>query len=65
MIPKGFVFLTLEDETGISNVIIRPDFFGRGDSRSDPAGLYHARRGPGAAPRQPALPLRRLRARVV
>lgn len=26
---KGFVFLTLEDETGISNVIIRPDLFDR------------------------------------
>jgi error-prone DNA polymerase len=26
---KGFVFLTLEDETGISNVIIRPDLFER------------------------------------
>jgi error-prone DNA polymerase len=24
---KGFVFLTLEDETGISNVIVRPDLF--------------------------------------
>ena len=24
---KGFVFLTLEDETGIANVIIRPDVF--------------------------------------
>ena len=24
---KGFVFLTLEDETGISNVIIRPDLY--------------------------------------
>jgi error-prone DNA polymerase len=24
---KGFAFLTLEDETGISNVIIRPDLF--------------------------------------
>ncbi|MCL4814752.1 MAG: error-prone DNA polymerase, partial [Vicinamibacteraceae bacterium] len=24
---KGFVFLTLEDETGISNVIVRPDVF--------------------------------------
>ena len=24
---KGFVFLTLEDETGISNIIIRPDLF--------------------------------------
>ena len=24
---KGFVFLTLEDETGISNVIIRPDVY--------------------------------------
>jgi error-prone DNA polymerase len=26
---KGFVFLTLEDETGVSNVIIRPDLFAR------------------------------------
>lgn len=26
---KGFVFLTLEDETGISNVIVRPDIFAR------------------------------------
>jgi error-prone DNA polymerase len=26
---KGFVFLTLEDETGVSNVIIRPDLFDR------------------------------------
>ena len=26
---QGFVFLTLEDETGISNVIIRPDLFDR------------------------------------
>ena len=26
---KGFVFLTLEDETGISNVIIRPDLYDR------------------------------------
>jgi error-prone DNA polymerase len=26
---KGFVFLTLEDETGISNIIIRPDLFAR------------------------------------
>ncbi len=26
---KGFVFLTLEDETGISNIIIRPDLFVR------------------------------------
>jgi error-prone DNA polymerase len=24
---KGFVFLTLEDETGIANVIIRPDVY--------------------------------------
>ena len=22
---KGFVFLTLEDETGVSNIIVRPD----------------------------------------
>jgi error-prone DNA polymerase len=26
---KGFVFLTLEDETGIANVIVRPDVFDR------------------------------------
>ncbi|HEX6210933.1 MAG TPA: error-prone DNA polymerase [Methylomirabilota bacterium] len=26
---KGFVFLTLEDETGISNVIVRPDVYDR------------------------------------
>ena len=26
---KGFVFLTLEDETGISNIIIRPDVYAR------------------------------------
>jgi len=26
---KGFVFLTLEDETGIANVIVRPDVFSR------------------------------------
>jgi error-prone DNA polymerase len=26
---KGFVFLTLEDETGIANVIVRPDVFAR------------------------------------
>ncbi len=26
---KGFVFLTLEDETGIANVIVRPDLFAR------------------------------------
>lgn len=24
---KGFVFLTIEDETGIANIIIRPDLF--------------------------------------
>ena len=24
---KGFVFLTLEDETGVSNIIVRPDVF--------------------------------------
>jgi error-prone DNA polymerase len=24
---KGFVFLTLEDETGIANIIVRPDIF--------------------------------------
>jgi error-prone DNA polymerase len=26
---KGFVFLTLEDETGITNIIVRPDLFDR------------------------------------
>ena len=26
---KGFVFLTLEDETGIVNIIFRPDLFAR------------------------------------
>jgi error-prone DNA polymerase len=26
---KGFVFLTLEDETGIANIIVRPDLFQR------------------------------------
>jgi len=25
---KGFVFLTLEDETGIANIIVQPDLFG-------------------------------------
>ena len=24
---KGFVFLTLEDETGVANIIVRPDVF--------------------------------------
>jgi len=26
---KGFVFLTLEDETGIANVIVAPDLYAR------------------------------------
>ena len=26
---KGFVFFTLEDETGIANIIVRPDLFAR------------------------------------
>ena len=26
---KGFVFLTLEDETGIANIIVRPDVYAR------------------------------------
>ena len=26
---KGFVFLTLEDETGIANIVVRPDVFAR------------------------------------
>jgi len=33
---KGFVFLTLEDETGIANIIIRPDLFS--DHRKDVIG---------------------------
>ena len=41
---KGFVFLTLEDETGISNVIIRPDLFDRQRSEADPAAVPHRRR---------------------
>jgi error-prone DNA polymerase len=24
---KGFVFLTLEDETGVANIIVQPDFY--------------------------------------
>jgi error-prone DNA polymerase len=27
---KGFVFLSLEDETGIANIIVTPDLFARG-----------------------------------
>ena len=26
---KGFVFLTLEDETGVSNIIVHPDLYDR------------------------------------
>ena len=26
---KGFVFLSLEDETGIANIIVEPDLFAR------------------------------------
>jgi error-prone DNA polymerase len=26
---KGFVFLTLEDETGVANIIVQPDFYDR------------------------------------
>jgi error-prone DNA polymerase len=26
---KGFVFLTLEDETGVANIIVRPDLYDR------------------------------------
>jgi error-prone DNA polymerase len=26
---KGFVFLTIEDETGVANIIVRPDLFAR------------------------------------
>ena len=31
---KGFVFLTLEDETGVANIIVRPDLFARPDNDS-------------------------------
>src|SRR5262245_66410809 len=30
---KGFVFLTLEDETGIANIIVRPDLLARARPR--------------------------------
>ena len=33
---KGFVFLTLEDETGIANIIVRPDLFA--EQRADVVG---------------------------
>ena len=40
---KGFVFLTLEDETGIANVIVRPDLFTEYTPR-DRRGAVSARR---------------------
>ncbi len=40
---KGFVFLTLEDETGIANIIVRPDLFDREPS-DDPRAAIPARR---------------------
>ena len=43
---KGFVFLTLEDETGIANIIVRPDLFtderDDGHWRAVPARRRHA-----------------------
>ena len=55
---KGFVFLTLEDETGISNVIIRPDLFDRERiDRRPPA--VPARRRRAAAPGRRAVGARR------
>ena len=44
---KGFVFLTLEDETGIANIIVRPDLFT--EQRVD-----HRRRAVPAGRRDPA-----------
>ena len=41
---KGFVFLTLEDETGISNVIVRPDLFDRERMTVDPPAVPDRRR---------------------
>ena len=46
---KGFVFLTLEDETGIANIIVRPDLF------AEQRAVHHrrpvsARRGDAADP---------------
>ena len=48
---KGFVFLTLEDETGIANIIVRPDLFSeqRGAIVGEPyllvEGTFRSRRG--------------------
>ena len=49
---KGFVFLTLEDETGIANIIVRPDLFT--EQRRD-----HRRRAVSAGRRDAADPGRR------
>ena len=49
---KGFVFLTLEDETGIANIIVRPDLFT--DAARD-----HRRRAVSAGRRDAADPGRR------
>jgi error-prone DNA polymerase len=29
MTAKGFMFITMEDETGFSNIVVRPDIFAR------------------------------------
>ena len=46
---KGFVFLTLEDETGIANIIVRPGSVHRAAAR-DRRGALSARRGNAADP---------------
>ena len=46
---KGFVFLTLEDETGIANIIVRPDLFTEQRARHRRRALP-ARRGHAADP---------------
>ena len=55
---KGFVFLTLEDETGISNVIIRPDLFDRERHDRRPPAVPDRRRR-AAAPGRRAVGARR------
>ena len=50
---KGFVFLTLEDETGISNVIVRPDLFDRERMTVIRPAISARRRGVAAPGRRP------------
>ena len=60
---KGFVFLTLEDETGISNVIVRPDLFDRERHDRHPPAVP-ARRRRAAAPGRRAVGEGRARCRA-